>query len=325
MVVDDDVGGLQTALAAHADERRITGAGADDVDTRSVHGHLHLQSSTLASALVQRVAAPSASSARRADRAELRIRGGRAPIAATDSRPVERRDDRRASRAFAILSTAMAPSGSWQPPPSAATTRAFGRERSPAARIVNRRERRPRLFVVGADLNGNDTLTGGRNALVDWDRRRDAIAEAEPAQAGAGEHQRVELAGVELAQTRVDIAANRRERRARERAARAAPMRRTLPVPIDRAAVEPRGDIRHSGDLWRGIDREARRVARIFARQARGDRQAVRQIDRHVLRAVHGEVDVAAQQRVFDLLHELTLGVVARRPAPLPAIDRRSS
>ena len=39
---------------------------------------------------------------------------------------------------------------------------------------------------------GNDTLTRGRNALVDGHRRRDPPAEAEAAQARAGEHQRVE-------------------------------------------------------------------------------------------------------------------------------------
>ncbi len=37
MVVDDDVRCLKTALPADADERRIAGAGTDDVDTRSIH------------------------------------------------------------------------------------------------------------------------------------------------------------------------------------------------------------------------------------------------------------------------------------------------
>ena len=36
--------------------------------------------------------------------------------------------------------------------------------------------------VVGPDLEGNDTLTQGRNRAVERDRGRDALVEAEPAQ-----------------------------------------------------------------------------------------------------------------------------------------------
>ena len=52
--------------------------------------------------------------------------------------------------------------------------------------------------VVDPDLSGNDTLTRGRNALFDGNRGRDALAEPEPAQAGARQHQRVESARIEL-------------------------------------------------------------------------------------------------------------------------------
>jgi hypothetical protein len=38
MVVHHDLRRLETTLATHAHERRITGAGADDIDTRSIHG-----------------------------------------------------------------------------------------------------------------------------------------------------------------------------------------------------------------------------------------------------------------------------------------------
>jgi len=46
---------------------------------------------------------------------------------------------------------------------------------------------------------------------------------------------------------------------------------------------------------------------RVFTRQHAGDRQARRQHRRHVLTAVHGEIDLTSKQGVFDFLHEQTL------------------
>ena len=49
------------------------------------------------------------------------------------------------------------------------------------------------------------------------------------------------------------------------------------------------------------------RVARILARQHRGDVESLGQHGRHVLGAVHRKVDLAREQRVVDLLHEQPL------------------
>jgi hypothetical protein len=48
-------------------------------------------------------------------------------------------------------------------------------------------------------------------------------------------------------------------------------------------------------------------AARILARQYRPELEALGQDGRHVLAAVDGEVDVAGEQRVLDLLHEQPL------------------
>ena len=67
-----------------------------------------------------------------------------------------------------------------------------------------------------SDFDRDDALARRRNALARRNHRRDAIAEAEPVQAGGGEHQRVVFSRIELAQPRVDVAADRREARPRE-------------------------------------------------------------------------------------------------------------
>ena len=140
-----------------------------------------------------------------------------------------------------------------------------------------------------------------------WRRRnhrRDAIAEAEPAQAGGGEHQRVVFSRIELAQARVDVAADRRERGAGEG-------RRQLRDAPDAARADARRAAQ-GGERRRDVAPRRRRqhegVAGIFPRQRGRDRQPVRKHRGHVLGAVHRHVDGVVEQRVFDLLDEQPLG-----------------
>ena len=64
------------------------------------------------------------------------------------------------------------------------------------------------------------------------------------------------------------------------------------------------------------------RVPRIFPLQHGADVESVGQDRRHVLAAVNGEVDVAAEQRIFDLLHEQPLAADFRQRRLLQAIAR---
>ena len=56
-------------------------------------------------------------------------------------------------------------------------------------------------------------------------------------------------------------------------------------------------------------------VAHILARQEARHREAGRQLGRHVLHGMHGDVDLARQQRLLDLLGEKALAAgVGERP-----------
>ena len=80
------------------------------------------------------------------------------------------------------------------------------------------------------------------------------------------------------------------------RSASSAARRRRLAVPDDRA-------------LGQLVERAgaAERVARVGALGHAHDREPVGQLGGHVLGRVHGEVDLAGQQRLLDLLHEARL------------------
>ena len=65
--------------------------------------------------------------------------------------------------------------------------------------------------------------------------------------------------------------------------------------------------------LWRGIRAQHHGVARILARQHGADLQALRQHHRHVLAAVHRQVDLVAEQRILDLLDEQPLAADLRQ------------
>ena len=66
------------------------------------------------------------------------------------------------------------------------------------------RRRRARISMATMPCPGAGTHD------VEGQRRRDAVANAEPAQARRGQHERIVLAVVELAQARIDVAADRR-------------------------------------------------------------------------------------------------------------------
>jgi len=71
----------------------------------------------------------------------------------------------------------------------------------------------------------------------------------------------------------------------------------------------------HAGARGQGLEPLARvreqRVARIGPLQVGAERQAAGQRGGHVLEAVHGQVDLAGQHRLFDLLQEGALAADA--------------
>ena len=122
----------------------------------------------------------------------------------------------------------------------------------------------------------------------------DAILPTQAPQSGRSKHDRVVAAFIQLAQARVDVAADVFDLQIGT-AARSCAARRNEPVPT-RAPVR---------EILQGPANQG--IARIFALRNRGQRQAGRQIGRHVFQAVNGEIDRAREQRLFDFLGEKAL------------------
>ena len=198
VVVDHDVGAFEIAPAAHADQRRVAGAGADDVHARLVHD-------------VEQSCPGSVS--RRSGRARAWCRSPWPPRATRRCRELRprRHDVRRATprrlerRARRAAISANTPSGSWHPPPSATTTACSAASADPRRHIVHGCHSSIRPLVVSPDLYRDDALAGRRHAPFDGQAGGDPVAEPQPAQPGGGEDQ-----GIACLRRRASSAACRR-------------------------------------------------------------------------------------------------------------------
>ncbi len=129
----------------------------------------------------------------------------------------------------------------------------------------------------------------------------DPRAESEALQAGAREHDAVEVPRVQLPEARVDVAPHWREASARDH------HRELRDAPHAAGADRRRRTQRRARGLerrGRRRTREHERVARVLAWQDPGDGQRLRRDRRHVLRAVHREIDAILEQRLLDFLNE---------------------
>ena len=186
--------------------------------------------------------------------------------------------------------------------------------RATAARVW----RRP-----GRDLDGDDALPWRRHALFDRQGQRDARAEAQPPQACGGQHEQI------VARLRRASAAGCRDcrecsrTRRPETSLRAARSDGRCRCQYGRLTAAPRDVVEASRPRSRRTGQHER-ISRILALQHRADVEPLGQHRRHVLAAVNGEVDVAAEQRIFDFLDEQPLAADLRTAAP-PAADRPRS
>ena len=104
-----------------------------------------------------------------------------------------------------------------------ARERTLGRRRERRRTIGERPSAASEIAAIGAAFDRERTLAGRRQAVVRIEQRADPRAEPEPLQSGRRQDDRVVPAVVELAQPRVDVAAQRLDRRAAETARAAAP------------------------------------------------------------------------------------------------------
>src|SRR5438874_2039086 len=80
---------------------------------------------------------------------------------------------------------------------------------APRLRVIAGRDE---LFLTGANLQGECALSGLRQQLVRVEAASDLVPEPEPVEAAGRQHDRVQAALAALAQTRVDVAAERLDR-----------------------------------------------------------------------------------------------------------------
>ena len=172
--------------------------------------------------------------------------------------------------------------------------RALGSHGCASGRVIQFVNQELGWAAVVARFDRQRALPDGGTHDLDRDQLANAIRPAKPAQSGRGKHDRVVLAFVELAQSRVHITAQCfRDQAAAER------------MKLRRAAKRTGSDFRAALKL--GERSPDQSVARIFALRNRRKRQARRQLGGNVLQAVHGDVDRASEQRFLNFLGEQTL------------------
>ena len=173
------------------------------------------------------------------------------------------------------------------------------------ARVVQRRQQRLRCGIARAALDADDTLCAGRDEAHHREAFANARRKTQPREPGVRKQDRVELSVVELAQARADIAAQLADREIGPK-----PAQLRLPAQARgshnralRQRVEIRVPIRDEG------------IARVLAGEIRGKRQALRQMCRHVLHRMHGDVGAAIEQRRLQFLDEQPLAADRREAA----------
>ena len=154
-----------------------------------------------------------------------------------------------------------------------------------------------RAAVAVAALDPDRALRHGGKHLAGIDRREAQIAQSEALQPGDGEERAVGDAVLELAQARLDIAAELHHRQIGADGERLRP-----------AAQRGRADRRARGKLReRGMARREKRIARIRPRKLAVEDQARRPLHGDVLHRVHRQIHPLRQQRLVDLAGEQPL------------------
>ena len=209
--------------------------------------------------------------------------------------------------------SASAPIGAEQPPSRVASTARSASTVARVARVVEGGQRGDEV-VVGAALDRERALAGRGQHLQRVEHLGDLLEPADPGQPGAGEQHRVVLAGADLADPGVDVATDARHVQTEAEGVQ-------LRDPARRAGADPAaGRELAEGEPVAGDDD----VARVLARRYGGERDPVGGGGRQVLERVHGDVDLAAQQRVAQGADE-DAGAGRRRSASgVPAAWLRS-
>ena len=203
MVVQHDVGDAETTQSARGNQTGIAGSRANQIDDATDGRHCaQCPASQPASfrTSTRMSPAPSASSRSAACRpialASARVPAGAGADGARAVRSDHHRDqfeivirDRHGQRTNRRLTAAA----------EHRDQLALGLERGAGERIVDRRNRLRHFIVAGSDLDGDDALSRRRDAPFRRQCQRDSRDEAETPQPRRGQHDRMVVAGVQLA------------------------------------------------------------------------------------------------------------------------------
>ena len=190
---------------------------------------------------------------------------------------------------------------------------ALGANTGGGSGVMKRIEELPQGLVGGTALESERALAYRRKhdfARQDLGRK---LSLAEPFEAAQREHQRIDLTGVQLADPRVHIAADRNDRQIR-----------SLPQQLGLAPQGSRPDPR---TLWQSREvrrlRRQKRVARVVACQHTRNRQPLREPSLQILQGMHRQINLPGDQRLLDLLDEQALAAdLGEQPVLHPVAGR---
>src|ERR1700691_1609238 len=190
---------------------------------------------------------------------------------------------------------------------------ALCRQRGVSGGIIECSHERARARIVATALDADRSLTYCRQHRRGGETGCDVRLEPEADEAGTGEDDGVQGAVLEAREARVDVAAQRLD-------AQVGPYGQDL-----RLAPQARGtELRARGQVGEGAAATAeQRVARIGAREKRGDHEALRHLCRHVLHGVDRDVGASLGERSLELLDEQTLAADGREAPVLDPIALR--
>ena len=160
--------------------------------------------------------------------------------------------------------------------------------------MSERGQRVDQIAPVGTHLNAERTLPGGREHLLRLKGAANAFCQTQAFQPGSGQHNRLVLAFVQLAQAGVDVATQRHD------------------IQIGSQAFQQHQPTQTGGaDHCTGRQRVQRRkmvghqrIARVFASQDTGQGKAIGQVHGHIFKRVHRQVGAPFAQRHFQLFDE---------------------
>ena len=161
---------------------------------------------------------------------------------------------------------------------------------------MQRRKRGLHVGTIGANLDAQRALPGGRQRFFRCDGRTDALGQPQALEPGGSQDDGGVVTTVELAQARVQIATQRLNDQ----------MRETRP---QRCLATQAGGAHHSAGRQRGqigVVVGDKGVARVFAFENGRQCEALRQLHRHILERMDGQIGTSLGQRDFQFLHEQT-------------------